>query len=44
MPPSWPIGAAPASWARIQGRTIDRTGEFYQLPLAIGDHHLQLAE
>ena len=38
------IGPAPASWARIIRvvNAIDRTGEVYQLPLAIGDHHLQL--
>ena len=43
MPPSWPVGAAPASWARISGSSIAPVRS-YQLPLAIGDHHLQLAD
>jgi hypothetical protein len=46
MPPSWPIGAAPASWARISGSSMRSIAPVRStsLPLAIGDHHLQLAD
>jgi len=40
LPPSWSIGALGEDISVVNA--IDRTGEVYQLPLAIGDHHLQL--
>ena len=42
LPPSWSIGALGEDISVVNA--IDRTGEVYQLPLAIGDHHLQLAD
>jgi hypothetical protein len=45
MPPSWPIGAFGELSEDIRVvNAIDRAGEVYQLLLAIGDHHLQLAD
>jgi hypothetical protein len=46
MPPSWPIRRRSGELGEDISvvNAIDRAGGVYQLPLAIGGHHLQLAD